>query len=109
MSRLLIIVTFNYYLMFFFLSLLQEHIIISNLLRRVIRIPKAKERGERVRETLNYVRTLDGKCFQVADALDEGFLLLLGRDALNDIVDDPADHVLLGELLAGVLRRDLVF
>lgn len=34
---------------------------------------------------------------------------MLRRDALHDIVNDPAHHVFLRELLAGVLRRDLVF
>ena len=35
------------------------------------------------------------QCLQVSYALLEGILLLLGSDALLDVLNDPVDHVLL--------------
>ena len=34
-----------------------------------------------------------GQCLQVGDALLQGVLLLLGRDRLAHVADDPVDHV----------------
>jgi hypothetical protein len=54
------------------------------------------------------VLALGGQGTQIGDTLVQRFLLLIGCDGLQHIVDDPVDHVLLGNATIDVLAFDLV-